>query len=215
MYYKRFIEPALAVVIGIAIVACSIAIADPTTEKPAAQPQLKLPPGWTEADMQACMLAGTPGKMHEYLAKSVGVWQGKSTLWMFGGSEPMNSECTSTVTSVMDGRYTRCEVAGEMPGMGKYNGFGLYGFDNVSQKFVSTWIDNHNTGIMTGTGLLSADGKTLTWTYNHTCPISQKPAVLREVETLHSATTKTLEIFATDPKTGKEFQTMRIEFTRK
>ncbi len=212
--YKRFIEPALAIVIGIAIVACSIAIADPSSQKPASL-QLKLPPGWTEADMQACMLAATPGKMHEYLAKSVGAWQGKMTMWMFGGSDPMTSECTSTVTSIMDGRYTRCEVAGEMPAMGPYNGLGLYGFDNISQKFVSTWIDNHTTGIMTGTGQLSEDGKTLTWSYTHTCPITQKPAILREVETLHGPNTKTLEIFAPDPKTGKEFQTMKIEFTRK
>jgi hypothetical protein len=83
---------------------------------------------------------------------------------MFGGGDAMTSQCTSTVTTVMDGRYTRCEVAGELPGMGPYNGFGLYGFDNVAGKFVSTWIDNHNTAILSGTGQLSNDGKTLTWT---------------------------------------------------
>jgi hypothetical protein len=177
--------------------------------------QIKLPPGWTEADMQKCLAAATPGKMHQYLAKSVGSWHGKQTLWMFGGSDPITSECASTVATIMEGRYTRCEVTGELPGMGPYNGLGLYGFDNVSGQFVSTWIDNHNTGIMTGAGQLSADGKTLTWTYNHTCPITQKPAVLRELEIITGDNTKTLEIFATDPKTGKEFQTMRIEFTRK
>jgi hypothetical protein len=79
MFYKRFIEPALAIVIVIAIVASSIAIADPSAEKPT-QPQLKLPPGWTESDMQACMAAATPGKMHQYLAQSVGVWHGKTTM---------------------------------------------------------------------------------------------------------------------------------------
>ena len=76
MVYKRFIEPALAVVIGIAIVACSIAIAEPGSESKN-QPQIKLPTGWTEADMQACMAASTPGKMHEQLAKGAGDWQGK------------------------------------------------------------------------------------------------------------------------------------------
>ena len=73
------------------------------------------------------------------------------------------SECKATITSMMDGRFTRCEVEGEMPGMGPFNGFGIYGYDNVSQKFVGSWIDNCGTGIMQGTGEMSADGKVMTW----------------------------------------------------
>jgi hypothetical protein len=106
-------------------------------------------------------------------------------------------------------------MAGEMPGMGPYSGFGLIGFDNVTKKFVSTWIDNHSTGIMSGSGALSPDGKVLTWTYNYTCPVTNKPAVMREIETITGPETKTLEIFSTEPKSGKEFQMMRIEFTKK
>ena len=59
------------------------AIADsPDKSKPAGQPEMKLPPGWTAADMKACVDAGTPGKMHEFLAKGVGMWQGKNTMSM-------------------------------------------------------------------------------------------------------------------------------------
>jgi hypothetical protein len=162
------------------------------------------------------MLAGTPGKMQEHLAKGAGVWQGKCQMWMAPSIvEPMKSESTSTVTPIMDGRFIKVEMAGEMPGMGPYSGFGLYGFDNVSQRFVSTWIDNHSTGIMNGVGELSPDGKTLTWQYTYQCPITKKPAVLREIETVTGADTKTLEMFGADPKSGKEFKMMRIELTRK
>ena len=183
--------------------------------KPADQAEIKLPPGWTEADMQACMLAGMPGKMHEHLAKDAGVWNGKTQMWMVPGSEPMTSECTSTVAPIMDGRYIKAEMAGEMPGMGKYNGFGIYGFDNVSQKFVSTWIDNQSTGVMNGIGELSPDGKTMTWKYTYNCPINKKPTALREVEKVTGPNTKTLEMFGNDPKSGKEFKMMRIELTKK
>lgn len=183
--------------------------------KPAAQAEHAMPEGMTEADMKACMEAGTPGEMHAHLAKGVGVWAGKTKMWMAPGAEPMTSECTTTISSIMDGRFTKCEVAGEMPGMGPFNGFGLYGFDNVAQKFQSTWIDNCGTGIMTGTGELSSDGKTMTWNFSYNCPITKKPAIMREVERYTGKDSMVLEMFNTDPKTGEEFKMMEITYTRK
>jgi hypothetical protein len=175
----------------------------------------QLPPGWTEEDMQACILAGTPGKMHEYLRQGAGVWHGKSKMWMVPGAEPVESECVSTVSPIFDGRYTKCEMDGEMPGIGPFKGFGLYGFDNVSQKFVSTWVDNQSTGMMTGEGTLSDDGKVLTWNFTFNCPLTKKSTKLREIETITGPNTKTLEMHGTDPKSGREFKMMTIEFTKK
>ncbi len=183
--------------------------------KPAGQVEMKLPPGWTEADMQACMMAGTPGEMHKRLAQGVGEWRGKNTMWMGPGSEPITTDCTTSVKPIMDGRFVKMEMAGEMPGMGPYRGFGIHGFDNVSQKFVSTWIDNHSTGILRGEGELSSDGKTTTTNYTSNCPINRKPAVMREVETITGPNTRTLEMFGVDPKSGQEYKMMSIELTRK
>jgi hypothetical protein len=201
----------------IALLAQSASVmADAAAEKsPAETAEMKLPPGWTEADMQACILAGTPGKMQAHLVKGEGEWTGKSKMWMVPDAEPMESECTSTITSMMDGRFVKCEMKGDMPGMGPYHGVGVFGFDNVSQKFVSSWLDNHSTGIMNGTGELSEDGKTLTWKYTYNCPVNKKPATLREIETITGPDTKTLEMYGSDPKSGKEFKMMLIEFTRK
>lgn len=216
MNVKNLTAATMIAIVALAVVTGAIAVAEPPKDaKPAAPPELKLPPGWTLADMQACILAGTPGKMQERLTKDAGVWLGKSTMWMTPGSEPMKSDCTSTVTPIMDGRYVKVEVAGEMPGMGPFTGQGLYGFDNVSQQFVASWIDNHSTGMMTGTGELSKDGKTLTWTYTANCPLTKKPTTLRDVETITGPTTKTLDSFAIDPKSGKEYQMMKIELTKK
>ncbi len=216
MYGKKLLGPSLIAVVGLAAAIAVIATADPTREAmPAGVPEMKLPEGWTEADMQACMLAGMPGPMHEHLAKGIGEWHGTCTMWMVPGAEPTQSESTAVVSSMMDGRYVKTKWSGEMPGMGAYNGFGINGFDNVSQKFVAVWLDNHSTGLMTGTGELSADGKTLTWTFNFNCPVTKKPAVMREVETITGPDAKTLEMFSTDPKTGKEFKMMSIAMTRK
>src|SRR5271156_6255315 len=109
MNRKSLFVPVCIAAAGLVTVVGSIAIAQPSKDpKPHAPvgggqpPQMALPPGWTEADMQACMMAGMPGKMHEHLAKSVGVWLGKTTMWMGPGMEPMKSECTSTVKPMMD-----------------------------------------------------------------------------------------------------------------
>lgn len=180
--------------------------------KPATGQEPQLPPGWTQEDMMACAMAGTPGKMHEFLAQDVGTWTSKNTMWMAPDTEPMTSAGTTTVTSFMDGRFIKCEMSGEMPGMGPFTGFGITGYDNVSQKFVGTWVDNYGTGIMNGTGELSTDGKTLSWKYQHNCPITKKPTVMRIVTTMKNPSSKTEEFFAIDPKTGKEYKMMNIEY---
>lgn len=65
-----------------------------------------------------------------------------------------------------------------------------------------------------GSGQPDANGKVITWTYTYNCPVTQKPTTLRDVETFHSKDSKTMEMFGIDPKSGKEFQMMRIELTR-
>ena len=215
MRVKSFHAAVCIAAVALAAAVGSFAVADSSKDaKAGAQPEFKLPPGWTAEDMQRCMVAGTPGKMHEHLAQGVGKWETKCTMWMAPGVEPMKSEGMSTVSPIMDGRYMKAEMEGEMPGMGPYHGFGIYGYDNVSKEFVSTWIDNHSTGIMKGTGELSDDAKTLTWTYTVNCPMTGKPTKMREVETITGDDTKTLEMFGDDPKTGEEFKMMHIDFKK-
>jgi hypothetical protein len=201
----------LATLAALAAAAGTIALAQPPADHK--QPEMKLPPGWTTEDMQACMVAGTPGKEHEHLAGLVGTWTGTNKMWMAPGTDAMSSPITWTVSPVMDGRYFRTDVAGDMPGMGPFNGMGIAGFDNVSRQFVSTWIDNHSTGIMTGTGELAPDGKTHTWKYTHNCPITRKPTTMREVMR-HTGNTLAVEFFCIDPKSGKEYKCMESTLTK-
>jgi len=204
------------VAICFVMLAVSSANADsPADSKATPQPEMKLPPGWTMEDMQACVIAGMPGKMHELLAKDIGTWRGKCVMWMAPDTDPVSSDTTMTVSSAMGGRFMKSDLACEIPGFGPYTGTGMSGFDNVSQQLVSTWIDNQSTGIMNGTGELSPDGKTLTWKFNFNCPLTKKPAVMRQVETNTGPNSKKVEMFGPDPKTGKEYKSMSIELTRK
>ncbi len=182
---------------------------------PQGQPEMKLPKGWTMEDMQACMVAGTPGEQHQFMASHAGTWHGKETMWMGPDSEAMNTTCTAVNTSLLDGRFVRVNVNSEMPGMGPFMGEGTYGYDNVSGKYVCSWIDSMSTGFSTGTGELSADKKTMTWNFTFNCPITKKPAMMREVDTFKSENEMTMEMFGNDPKTGKEFKMIHIDYTRK
>jgi hypothetical protein len=200
------------------LTACGLALTTAanfaTADTATAPPDMKLPEGWTMEDMQKMMEAGTLGEMHKKLTADVGTWKCKTTMWMTPDSDPVTSEGISTVTPIMEGRFIQVDMKGEMPGMGPYEGRGVYGYDNVSKKFVSTWMDNCTTGIMTGSGEISEDGKTITWTYEGNCPIQGGPITMRDIETATGPNTKTIESFGPDRKTGKEYQVMRIEMTR-
>jgi len=220
MFIKRTIQSlGVASIVGLAVLAGSLAAAQQSKDKPAkgdgGHGQPGLPPEAQE-HMRACIEAGTPGKWHEWLGKQVGVWEGSSQLWMGPtGGEPARGTCTWTVTRIFEGRYLQAALNAELPGMGTFSGLGFTGFDNVSQKFVGSWLDSHSTGIMQGVGELSKDGKRLDWKYTQNCPLSKKPIIVRQVDHFIDADTIAFEMFTIDPPSGKEYKCMRVDFTRK
>lgn len=200
----------------------SAAIAQPGKDhapaKPSApavkQPETpKMPsPEDMQAEMEKYLAASKPGKNHEYLAKSVGTWDGKLKMWHVPGMPPEESTCTSVITPVFDGRYFKCETTGNFGGM-EFKGLGINGYNNANDKFENMWIDNMGTGIMNGTGALSDDGKTLTWTMNGFDPVTKKPYVMREVDRVTGDNSMVLEMYGPGPD-GKEFKMMEISYTR-
>lgn len=179
------------------------------------QPEMKLPPGWTMDDMQACVAAGTPGENHAFLASRTGTWHGQEKMWMGAGTEPMTLTCTSEVTSMWENRYVRSTMSGDMGEWGMFHGEATMGYDNLTNQFVCSWVDNMGTMIMNGTGTLSPDKKTLKWTYNYTCPITKKPAVMRQTDTFISENEAKMEMWGMDPKQNKEYKMIEIHFTKK
>lgn len=199
--------------IGAAVTA--IALAQHEGGKQPAQPEFKLPEGWTMEDMQQMMAAGTPGEHHQLLQKMVGVWDAHTQMWIGPGGEAVPGVMTWTMTSMYDGRYIKTDVSGEMPGMGPFIGTGYTGYDNVAGTYVATWIDSHSSGILPGKGTLSADGKTMQWTYDYHCPLTKKMTAFRHVEKFHDDGTMTVDMFGIDPKSGKEYKMMNVELKKK
>jgi uncharacterized protein DUF1579 len=167
-----------------------------------------------QAMMEKMMKAATPGPQHAMLSKMAGEWT-CTVKYQMDPSQPwQESQSTATITSLMDGRYIQEMDSGQMGGM-PFNGMGLYGFDNVSGKYVSTWIDNMGTGIMTSVGTADAAGKVITWSGSMNDPVTGKPTKERMVTTVIDDDHHTFEMFAVPPGGKKEMKMMTIDYVRK
>lgn len=113
------------------------------------------------AMMEAYTKAGTPGPPHQLLARTAGTWD--VTVKMYMGPEPMVSEGTSTIETIMGGRWSRETVAGEFMGQA-FEGIGITGYNNTAERYESTWYDNMSTTLYFYTGSANEDGSALTFT---------------------------------------------------
>jgi len=157
----------------------------------------------------------TPGEMHKMLAKSDGNWSGENTMWMENGGKPMISQSEVTNKMVFDGRYQVSNHKGNFMGM-PFEGMSILAYDNSKKKFVSTWIDNMGTGIMNMEGDWNPSTKSIEFKGKMTDPSRPgKDCEVREVFTFVDDNTQKMEMYGPDSKTGKEFKTMEIKFTKK
>jgi uncharacterized protein DUF1579 len=175
----------------------------------------------SEAEMKMMMEMSKLNDNHKLLASLDGTWTFTNKMWMNGDptSKPQESKGTAVRKSMMGGRYCMMDVTGKfkMPdATGKmkemeFKGQGIDGYDNAKQKFVSAWMDNFGTGIMTSEGSYDPAAKTLTYTgeYQMTPEMKQQ---IREVIKLTDKDHMTFEWY--ENRNGTEAKTMQIDYTR-
>ncbi|QDU83147.1 hypothetical protein Pla163_02440 [Planctomycetes bacterium Pla163] len=98
------------------------------------------------AFMEAMGAAGALGPQHAMLAARAGTWKVEGAYWMAPGGEATPMTATARITSLFGGRFTVESFASEMMGT-PYEGLLHQGFDNVTQRYWSIWVDNMNTGV--------------------------------------------------------------------
>ena len=127
--------------------------------------------------MEAYMKAGAPGEAHKALAQAVGTYDCKVKSWHAPGAPPTEDSGTATRKMALDGRVLIEDFSTSMMGM-PFKGQGMHGYDNVTGKHWSTWVDSMSTGVMLSEGTCDAQGAcTFTGTYNDA--IKKAPATLR------------------------------------
>lgn len=164
------------------------------------------------AMMEAYQKAGTPGAPHGALASSAGTYDVQAKSWHEPGKPPVVEKGTATRSMILDGRVMVEEYQGTMMGMA-FTGQGLHGFDNVTGKHWSTWIDSMSTGIMVSEG--TCDEKSnCTFTGSWNDPIKKGPITARMTSRWTSPNVQIFEMFAPGPD-GREMQMMELTYTKR
>ena len=162
---------------------------------------------------KAMMAYMTPGKMHDMLAKSAGLWNEDVTMWMSPDAPPVKGVMTAMNRMIMGNRYLQCMNRGTFMGM-PFEGISTIGYDNAKNVFMSTWIDNMGTGIMYAEGKWNESNSTIDFTGKSFDPMSGKDVQMRQVMKFIDETNQLMEMYMT-PMGGKEYKSMEIKSTKK
>lgn len=165
-----------------------------------------------KAMMELWKQAATPGEPHKLFASLAGSWTTQTKEWMESGKPPMESTGTAELKMLLDGRFLYQEYNGQMMGQ-PFSGVGIDGYDNLTKKYVTAWIDTMGTGIFFMEGTASADGKTITLRGSHPEPGGGK-MTHRAVWKIADANNHTFEMYGSHGK-EKEAKFLEIVYTRK
>ncbi|MEO0575493.1 MAG: DUF1579 family protein [Pseudomonadota bacterium] len=132
------------------------------------------------AAMQAMAAAATPGDAHAKLAKGVGSFKASMAFFMEPGGDPLVSQMSVERTMDLNGRVMNESWKGQVMGA-PFEGRGRTGFDNVTQKYWSTWTDNMSTGLLVMHGAWDADEEAMVLHGESTHPVTGKTYKTRAV----------------------------------
>lgn len=156
-------------------------------------------------------------EFHKMLARSNGTWIGKATLQFSPGAPRVDGGTAILVnTMAMDGLYQVSEIKGK-PAMGKpWTGLRITGYDHYRKVFTRAMIgDGESAGGVAMEGTWDAATQSITMPFRKLDPSTGKERNLKEVYKIIDENTEVLEIYATDPKTKKEFKLLNVNWTRK
>jgi len=155
----------------------------------------------------------TPGEGHARLADRVGSWNMHVRMFNSPDMPPDESDGTSVVQWIMDGRYLEDTTTGVFNGQ-PFHGRGTLGYDNLKGAYVGTWIDNFGTGILHSEGHYDPASKT--FEYSSSGPdlmYTNDYVPMRSTERWIDADHWIMQSFSPGGD-GEEFMNMEIEYTR-
>ena len=159
--------------------------------------------------------SGQVNENHKLLSSWAGKWKTEVTTWMPGSDKPVKSKGYSVITPILGGRFVEEKYFGTFHGK-KFEGRGIFGYDNHKAVFSSTWLDNTSTSVMTSTG--KKDGDTITWNGEFTCPITNQTKSAKSVTKIVSPKEHAFEMWDVEKnsETGKvtENKVFEIRYTK-
>ncbi|MCB9838428.1 MAG: DUF1579 family protein [Phycisphaeraceae bacterium] len=162
------------------------------------------------AMIEAWRKASSPGAMHERLEPLIGTWDTQTRVW-FGPGDPIVTKTRVTKEWALGGRFVLQDYAGEETSMGRFFGMGLLGYNNISKRYQSVWMDTMSTAMLIQTGDWVGEALTLVGDQHES--ISLGIVRVRSVTRIVSDDRHTFENFVTGPD-GKEMRTLEVVHSR-
>jgi len=159
--------------------------------------------------MKAWMEYATPGPGQARLATRVGEWKCLVRHWASPDAPVDESWGESELSMMLGGRFLVQEYESHSHGM-HFEGLGITGFNNKTQQYEFTWVDNMSTGLMQGAGTL--EGDTLQLRVKMTDPMTG-PADMWGSETFDNPDRFVSTMYMKDAN-GREFKVMEIIYER-
>jgi hypothetical protein len=166
-----------------------------------------------KAAMEAMMKAATPGEPHKKLEAMVGTFDVKMKMWMDPSKPPEESVGKSENKWVLGNRYVQQTYEGTFMGQ-PFSGMGYTGYDNITKKYIGTWMDTGSTAMMNMTGKADASGNVMTFSGMMNDPMTGKACKLTTKSTVTDNDHMLMEMWGPDPS-GKVYKMMEIAYTRK
>ena len=145
------------------------------------------------------------------MGKYAGNWKAEFSMWMDPSQPPMIEQLTVHREMIMNGLFLSSRYTGFSMGM-NYEGIGTLGYSMEKKMYVSSWIDNMNSGISYMEGKASSDGKSIEFHGTATDVTTGKDILMRQVLTFIDDTHQKIEIFVTTA--GKEAKTIEFNLTK-
>ncbi len=164
------------------------------------------------AQMKAWVAYATPSEAHKLMADEVGTWNCDMTFWTEPNGKPQKSTSVAEIKMILGGRYQEAVYKGTMMGQ-PFEGKSTLAYNNASEEYTSTFIDNMGTGMMVGMGKYNQAAKSMEFKGEMVNPVNGEKTPYREVYTIVDPKTRKMEMF--DVKNGSEYKSMEIVMTKK
>ena len=164
-----------------------------------AQPAVAGPPDGLAPDAEHRMLAGLAGE-----------WTIKQSFWTTPGKPPKIDTGHASLAMILNGRHLRQSV--HIDDGTNFEGLGYFGYDPLTNAFLSTWMDVNFPGIVIARGALEPAPRSVTLRGRMDTAQAGKPVPVREVPTVVDRDHLRYEFYETHK--GIEGLSVRLEYTR-
>ena len=182
-------------------------MSDPTMSDPTQNPAV--PTG----EIDPCLAAGMPGPQHQVLKNFEGKWNASVSFWMQPGAAPETSTGKMDCSWTLGGRFLEQRYQSNFMGM-PFEGRGLFGHNNVDNRYEGVWADTMSTGMMTEAGTFNPETKTITMVGRVTNPENKKAMKKKTVISIASANEHTMSMHFCEDGATEYWKCMEIVYTR-